>query len=300
MPEICPNSLPSNENTAEANISRPINLLVTLNSAYLHQLNVMLCSLLKSNPERPTDLYILHSSLTEAELALTRKLLGARGRLIPINVHESDFSDAPTTDRYPPEMYYRIFAAKYLPEKLDRVLYLDPDIAVIGDIGRLYDMTMGDNLIAAATHVGRMMTYVNSVRLDSGDKDPYINSGVMLMNLSALREQQNEAEVFSYIEKHRSRLVLPDQDIISGLYGASIVQIDPYIYNMTERLFALHPTADAWLNIDWIRKNTSIIHYCGKNKPWKASYVGRLDVFYRDADCELERLSGDAISQNRI
>jgi lipopolysaccharide biosynthesis glycosyltransferase len=30
----------------------------------------------------------------------------------------------------------------------------------------------------------------------------------------------------------------------------------------------------------WIAHNTSIIHYCGRNKPWKSNYRGDLGVFY--------------------
>ena len=61
----------------------------------------------------------------------------------------------------------------------------------------------------------------------------------MLMNLRKLRAEQNVDDVYDFIEEHRRSLVLPDQDIISGLYGEDILPLDPYRYNMTERLFAL-------------------------------------------------------------
>ena len=35
-------------------------------------------------------------------------------------------------------------------------------------------------------------------------------------------------------------------------------------------------------SIDWVRQNTSVIHYCGKNKPWKSVYVGKLGIFYQE------------------
>jgi len=34
-------------------------------------------------------------------------------------------------------MYYRLLAFKFLPEELDRILYLDPDILVINPIDEL-------------------------------------------------------------------------------------------------------------------------------------------------------------------
>ena len=37
--------------------------------------------------------------------------------------------------------------------------------------------------------------------------------------------------------------------------------------------------------MDWVKENVVIVHYCGKSKPWKADYKGRLGFFY-------ERCSG--------
>ena len=76
--------------------------------------------------------------------------------------------------------------------------------------------------------------------------------------------------------------------MISSLYGRRILPLDPYRYNMTERLYALRTPAEWGVNLEWIRENTVIIHYCGRNKPWKKHYVGKLDFFYLDAAAALE------------
>ena len=102
----------------------------------------------------------------------------------------------------------------------------------------------------------------------------------MLINLHRLRMEQKSSDVFDYIESHRGKLILPDQDIISGLYGDRIIPLDSYKYNMTERLFAFHIRIGDRMNIDYVRRNAVIIHYCGRNKPWKSGYVGKLNVFY--------------------
>lgn len=68
-----------------------------------------------------------------------------------------------------------------------------------------------------------------------------MNSGVLLMNLAVLREKQQEEEIFSYIRTHEKALWLPDQDIISALYGDRILKIDPYVYNMTDKLLCSGP-----------------------------------------------------------
>ena len=201
-----------------------------------------------------------------------------------ITIREEQLQDAPTTDRYPLEIYYRIFAAKYLPQELDRVLYLDPDLVINQSIRHLYRLPMGTAFFAAASHIGNLLHIVNELRLDMDETSPYINSGVMLMNLRQLRQEQDYAQVFDYIEAHKNRLILPDQDIISGLYGGRIIPLDAWRYNMTERLFAFHRQAGDRMDLDFVRENCAVIHYCGRNKPWKSNYIGKLDCFYKEAE----------------
>ncbi len=266
-----------------------INVLVTLDENYLPHLNVMLFTLIETNHDCIFSVYLLHTSVRSDALKPTEKILGNAGRLIPIQTHDLNLNHAPTTERYPKEIYYRIFAARYLPETLDRILYLDPDLVVNSSIVPLYRMDMGNNYFAAASHTGPFLQKLNTLRLDMEMDEPYINSGVMLMNLPLLRRDQNFEDVFDFIEERRKLLVLPDQDIISGLYGNRIYVLDAFRYNMTERLYQLH--APFGKDLDWVRENSVIIHYCGRNKPWKEHYIGQLDVFYKQAKERLMQIS---------
>ena len=122
-----------------------------------------------------------------------------------------------------------------------------------------------------------------------GEDDPYINSGVMLMNLEALRAKQDTQAVFDYMERRKGLLMLPDQDIISALYGQSIVPLDPIRYNMTEKLFTLHRFNGDGMTLDDVRQRSAVIHYCRRNKLWKPGYVGELGVFYNEVVSQMEK-----------
>lgn len=265
-----------------------INILVTLDENYIPYLNVMLTSLLHSNPDCFFDVYLLHTSIHKRDIFATSKILETSGKLIMVKAKDIGLDDAPTTSRYPKEIYYRIFASKYLPQTLDRVLYLDPDIIVNGSVKELYNLPMDEYYFAAASHTGTIMTTINSIRLDMDDNSPYINSGVMLMNLKLLRKEQNFDDVFRFIEKRKNTLILPDQDIISSLYGSKIYALDTFRYNMTETLYKRHSPFEKDLDLDWVRKHSIIIHYCGRNKPWKDTYFGELDVFYKETVSKME------------
>ena len=272
-----------------------LNLLVTLNEAYLPYLNTLLISIIRNNPSCRFTVYLLHTSVSQTAVVQTKKILGEHGNLVMIEATDHGLDNAPTTEQFPREMYYRIFASKYLPGDVDRVLYLDPDIIVNGSLAELYNIPLDGYYFAAASHNGKVMRFINGKRLDLKKECPYINSGVLLMNLDLLRKEQKYEDVFAYIEKKKSKLLLPDQDVISGLYGERILKLDTYIYNMTDRLYRFDRILGKRRSFEWFKDNSVIFHYCGKNKPWKKNYSGAFGIFYQDTlaymegACEAER-----------
>ena len=269
------------------------NVLVTLDRNYLKVLRTMLYSLSQSDSTGIFTVYVAHNSLTEDDFAALQAVL-PRTELIDVPLSEEMFQDAPIFDRYPKEMYYRLFAAQYLPQELDRILYLDPDLVVINSLRSLYEVDFGDNLFAAASHIeSRTFKNFNRRRLHLSEQARYINSGDMMMNLSLLRTQQDPQQIYQFIEEHKNTLLLPDQDVVNALYADRTIFLDPLIYNLGEkylRLKNLHLPKEEKLGIDWVRQHTAIIHYYGRNKPWKEGYHGKLGVFYDFFTRELDNL----------
>ena len=142
------------------------NILVTLDRNYLPVLRVMLHSLAQSDPEGDFTVYAVHNSLTEQDLQRLHALF-PRVHPVSVKVPEGLLAGAPVSDRYPTEMYYRLFAAHYLPQQLDRILYLDPDLVVLNSLRKLYEIDFGDNLFAAASHIeSRAFRDLNRLRLN--------------------------------------------------------------------------------------------------------------------------------------
>ena len=260
-----------------------MNILVTLNSNYLKTLVVMLKSLAINNKRRHFDVYVMNDSLTTKDIEYLKANTMKNINIIDLKVNDSKINKAPITKRYPKEMYYRILASFYLPKKVDKILYLDPDLVIINKIDKLYNTNLDNYYFAAASHIWGILQTFNRIRLNMKNTNVYVNSGVMLMNIKLLRKEQNKNDIYNFIKRNKNKLILPDQDVISGLYGNKILPLDPYVYNMTEKLlnqayFLPH------INTRWIKENSVIIHYCGKNKPWKKNYKGSLNEFYNYYD----------------
>lgn len=259
-----------------------MNILVTLNSNYILPLKVMLKSLFLSNDASFT-IYVMHSSLTEEELTMLDTFVDDHDhKLEVITVTDEFFKDAPILKHYSKEMYYRLLAFKFLPRDMEKILYLDPDILVINDISALYELDLSEHLFAAAYHDLATVKELNKLRLMPYEIDAYYNSGVLLMNLERQRERINEEEIYDFVEKNKKKLILPDQDILNGLYSKEIKNIDEILYNYDARFYPYYKlVSKGKVDVDYVINNTAIIHFCGKKKPWLDNYSGKFHSLYK-------------------
>lgn len=259
-----------------------MNILVTLNSGYVNPLCVMLRSLTQSNPRTVFDIYVANTDLTETDFDTIGKAVeGSGSRVISVRVSAELFRDAPILKRTAKETYYRLFAAAYLPKDLDRILYIDPDTLILGNLAPLYNVQFGDCFFAGCGHLTSFANFVNVARLGMHPKSAYINAGVLMMNLRALRAFFSPEEVFACIRQHPHSLFLADQDVLNALYGERILRLDENIYNLDERCFRrLVKRYGKAAAMELVRQNTCILHYNGKYKPWREAYKGDLDCFY--------------------
>lgn len=261
-----------------------MNILITINKKYIKQVNILLNSIQYSNTKENFDIYILHRDLEESDLKIINKNLDLkRFQIHVIKITENEINKFPVYEkRYPVEIYFRIFASNYLPQDLERILYLDADTIAINPLKELYETDFDGNYYVAATHVKKVLHKLNEIRLNIKEDEPYVNTGVLLMNLKELRKINLEKEVKEFIEKNEKKLLLPDQDILVSIFGDKIKLVDSLKYNLGERTLNTynmnHPKTP--IGLRWICRNTVIIHYFGRNKPWNKQYIGRLDCFY--------------------
>jgi len=270
-----------------------MNILVTLNANYIHPLKVMLKSLFLNHPAASFTIYLMHSSLTEEEVAGIRQYIEGNGQRVEVvPIKEDYFADAPVVKHYSKEMYYRLLAYKFLPEEMERILYLDPDILIINDITELYEMDLSGYLYAAAYHDRASVKEINKLRLKPYEIEAYYNSGVLLMNLVEQREKIKEADIFEFVELNRKKLILPDQDIINGLYSKHIKDIDELIYNFDARFYSYFKLLGK-VDMDFVINRTAILHFCGKKKPWHSNYSGKFHSLYKHYERLALRTSSD-------
>ncbi len=262
-----------------------MNILVTLNANYIPPLKVLLNSLFVNNPDEEFTIYLLHSSLTKTEIDhLTNFIESYQQNFHPILIDNHCFQDAPVFRHYTTEMYYRLAAHRFLPDHVDRILYLDPDIVVLNPIRDFYTMDFDDHLFIAAEHeiTSKLVLPINRLRLKAPQAKGYFNTGVLLMNVALMRELVHMKDIYQFIEENKLLLILPDQDVMNALYWDKIKKVDSFRYNYDARYYEKMKFIPniKYNDLDWIKENTVFLHFCGKDKPWNSDYKGELGYFY--------------------
>lgn len=274
-----------------------MNILVTIDKNYMNPLVTMLYSLFFNNKGRNFDIYIMHSDLEDEDIENLNKFCkNYNSRAISVKIGENAFSEAPTLLHYTKEMYFRLLAYKVLPENLDRILYLDPDILVINDVERLYNMDFEGSSYIAAYHDKFSIDNINKLRFLQYEIEYYFNSGVLLMNLEKLRKIDKEKEIYDFIEKYGKMLVMPDQDVLNALYARDILPVDDKIYNYDARFYAYYKyKSSKEFDMDHVMENTVVLHFCGGKKPWHDDYIGKFHSLYG----HYKKLSYDSFNQEK-
>jgi len=243
-----------------------MNILVSFNDNYAMPTRVMLKSLIENNQGK-IDIYVLYISLSDDSINDLSTLNTDRCTLHYIQIDEDILDNVPFTRFYSREANIRLFAQLYLPEELDRILWLDSDVIVNGDIGEFYQQSFDGKLYVAYKDLIQGDSVEKKASLGMPADAIYINSGVLLMNLEEIRKKINTEDIFNYINAYYSRLDFVDQDVLSGLLYDNIKVVEEdYTYNYFVSNIKLS-------NRHRVYHNIRIIHYAMERKPWKKGFI---------------------------
>jgi len=168
--------------------------------------------------------------------------------------------------------YYRLFIASLFPE-YERIVYLDCDLVVLGDVSRLYHVPMGANILAAAPEQFVRSTPAFRHYADAAlgvDPDEYVNAGVLVINLREFRRNRIEEKFVELITQYDFDLLDPDQAYLNYLCRGKIFTL-PNGWNKEPMPLVCEG-----------EKN--IVHYALYKKPWQYDDVIDGEFFWHYAE----------------
>ncbi len=257
-----------------------INILIGSDINYAPYYGVMLTSLFINNRESQFDIFLLtDNSWTEKETKKFEKLCASyHSRFFVRVVEEEELRICPLNpnNHISRSTYYRLRAAVLLPDSVDKILYLDGDMIVCGDIRELWNYDISGKAIAGVVDSLQFDDETYN-RLGFEKKYGYINAGVELINLYYWRKNQVSQLVINYIKNHQESLPMMDQDAINAVL-APVKSCLPICYNFQTmyltKFFSKNFTSEFMNEVLITSKIPVVIHYNGGTKPWHWRYYG--------------------------
>ena len=141
------------------------------------------------NTKNPVHFHVLESRLSNEskEIIVSLKKWFPHGSWTFHNVKKFDENLFAVTLYYTVETYYRLLLPELLPH-IGKIIYIDGDTVVDGDIAELWHIELNDKLAGVVPEVFQSKWFNHKKLLGIDENDMYFNAGVLLLNLSLLRE----------------------------------------------------------------------------------------------------------------
>lgn len=255
----------------------PIRIVSAADEGYIVPLGVMLCSLFENNKTRdPIEVYLLtgEKGISDAGKSSLKKIID---RFPNTSIHYLHISSEiykvfnVNIEYINLVTYYRFSIDSLFDESIERILYLDCDLIIKGDIKHLWHTDLKGKTIGAVED-GAMMKPLTDwaknlkLKLRLEKEIPYLNAGVLLIDMVKWRAGNISEKCIRVLTDYPEKITLNDQDALNFVLRNNWYQL-PIHWNTTTFLYTdRHRYANK--EIHNAVKNPSIIHYTTGNKPW--------------------------------
>ena len=254
-----------------------IPIFFTIDDGYTPFLAVALQSLIdNASKEYNYCIKVLHTNVKEEHMKQIKKYecKNVNIEFVDLSYYIEKVKDKLyTRDYYTNTTYFRLFLPELYPQ-YDKVVYLDSDIIVVGDISELYNVDMGTNLITAAPddiiQYNKVFQDYAELVVGVAKYQHYFNAGVLLMNLDQLRKFKFQ-EKFLYLLGTVKFSVAQDQDYLNRLCKGRTTLIS-HDWNVMP-----------YVNEETKKEDIKLIHYNFAYKPWHFEDVTYNEYFWKYA-----------------
>lgn len=117
----------------------------------------------------------------------------------------------------------RLFVTDFIPEDVERLLYLDSDTIVSGELDQLVNIDLSGNTVGmVCDSVGRDYKKYR----DFADNEEYYNGGMIVYDMHKWRERKCTERIISHVQNVRGHYEALDQDLINIVLKGEIKRLD--------------------------------------------------------------------------
>ena len=260
----------------EKKYNQQIPICFATDDNYVPFLTVALASLLdNSSKDNFYKIYVLTSHLSQENMdsILKQQKENSSIEFVQLSKELDKVQDMfHLRDYYSKETYYRIFIPNLFPQ-YQKVLYLDCDITVLGDVSELYNTQIHGYYVGAVQEevMQTFEVFGNYVeKADGINRKNYFNAGILLINCRRWRNKLIAERFVDLLNRYTFRVV-QDEDYLNVLCKENIKWL-PLGWNKT-----------SYKNEAFNDKDLKIIHWKINWRPWKYKDVLYEEYFWKYA-----------------
>lgn len=182
----------------------------------------------ESNSVSGCQFEIVHDGSVNAQQLLQLASV-VEGTSSTVRFHDIDrelIATLPTTRDFGAIVWLRFFLPDVLADR-SKVLYLDSDTFVAGPITDLWNTSLEGRPIGAVSNVVEPAVREHVRQLGIEYPGGFFNSGVLMMDLAAMREDRSTGKLLGFATSNRDRLLWPDQDALNVVFQGNWMSLHP-------------------------------------------------------------------------
>ena len=247
-----------------------IDIACSTDDNYAEYCAVMLCSVLENNTDAKVTVHVLVDSLSESNKSILCSIVQRYGqRVVFYTVDSGKLKNVKYRKNNPlsSAAYYRIILGSALPESVDKVLYLDCDLLVLGSLRSIWKLELKDYALAAVKDQECLpVNEEHRLQLNFSYRQPYFCSGVMLINLKYWRENGVEEKLIEFACRDRF-VYFHDQDALNFLFAGKWIELSPK-WNRFNLVAFDKKNFETFDDEREYLYNPKVLHYASPAKPW--------------------------------
>jgi len=244
-----------------------IDIAFGLDGRYAPHAAQVIASIARNAPGASIRFIMLHVGV---DAALQRRVeqCAPHATFLWIEVGERDLPAYEDRGHLNRTVLFRLGLERLAPGDCTRIIYLDADIVVLGDVRELWASDLQGAPIGAVRDA-----YVDSDAFAQKWGRPpgnslYFNAGMLVIDLAQVRSDKSFSAALEFVVEHNSELLLGDQDALNYTFWGAWRSVDP-AWNV-QRYLSPKERAEEQLEPlrKWRRSAPAMVHFIGVEKPW--------------------------------
>lgn len=253
-----------------------MNVAISFDQNFITPTYVFLTSVFDNNKDQKISFHAIATGVADKdkqEIASYVQQHGADINYYTIDDQNLSNFIVPEHSYFTVATYYRLFFPSLVPNHVQKLLYIDTDTVVVGNLSKLYQTDIQPYPAAAALDTAVI------IRPDLGIKQPghYFNAGVLLIDINKWREQKISEKSIQFLIDFPEKIQWVDQDALNAVLYQNIYKLHSG-YNVT---FYDIPQDLPRSKYKKFVADQYIIHYTtGLHKPWSLRGENKLRYIY--------------------